>query len=110
MKRRLLLICSPLALSLGLFGQSWRLDRARLCFVRIENNGAMNVLPSWVRISDYSVPLVGGQAACLFLEPESHDLQVTSTVPYEPDSSDTESCKSEVIKLVVAPNEERTFF
>lgn len=110
MKKPLLCLCLLLTCSASLLGQSWRVDRARLCFVRIEDNGAMNILGSWVRFADYRVPLIGGQVACIFVEPGSDDLLVTSTIPYNPESTDEEACKSPVVRLQLAPNENRLFF
>lgn len=93
-----------------LLAQSWRADNAQLCFVRPENNGSMNLLQSWVRISDYEVPLIGGQSACLFVHPGRANLNVTSTVPYRPESKDPEACKSKGLDLRLAAGEMRTFF
>ena len=53
--------------------------------------------------------LIGGQAACIFVDPGSDDLLVTSTIPYEPESKDEEACKSPVKRLQLAPNENRVF-
>jgi hypothetical protein len=100
----LLALCST-----TLLGQSWRLDRARLCFDRGEDNGAMNVHQSWIHVSDYEIPLIGGQAVCVFIEPGSAEVQVTSTIPYEPNSKNRQACKSRVVELDLAPNENRTF-
>ena len=93
-----------------LLGQSWRLDRARLCFDRGEDNGRMNIHESWVHVSDYEVPLIGGQAVCVFVEPGSAQVVVTSTIPYNAESKNRQACKSRVVKLELAPNENRTFF
>ena len=92
-----------------LLAETWRGERAELCFVRPENNGAINILESWVRLSDYRVPLLGGQAACVFVEPRSVQITVTSTVPYKPASRNEEACKSNVLRLELAPRESRTF-
>jgi len=99
-----MLVCSS-----TVTGQSWRGNRARLCFDRLEDNGAINVLQSWIRIQEYEVPLIGGQAACLYLRPERSELTVTSTVPYDQHSRNTEACKSKRLKLELAPDEDRTF-
>lgn len=104
----LFLLCSSSLLAKS--QQTWREDRAQLCFVRPENNGSMNILESWVRFSDYNVSLVGGQAVCIFVIPGSDDLRVTSTVPYQLESTDEEACKSPAIRLKLAPNEKRVFF
>ena len=109
MKTALLCLCAMLVYSSTLTGQSWRDNRARLCFDRPENNGAINVLQSWIRIQEYEVPLIGGQAACLYLRPESSELTVTSTIPYDPHSRNTATCKSKPLKLELAPDEDRTF-
>jgi hypothetical protein len=96
--------------STTILGQSWRLDRAQLCFDRAEDNGRMNIHESWVRVSDYKVRLVGGQAVCLFVEPGSAEVVVTSTIPYNPESKNEQACKSRVVKLELAPHENRVFF
>jgi hypothetical protein len=92
--------------------QSWRDNRARLCFVRYEDNGAMNVLQSWIHVADYDVPVIGGQAVCLYVLPdrdELNELTVTSTIPYDPHSKNTEACKSKALKFQLTPDEDRTF-
>lgn len=89
--------------------QSWRDNRAQLCFVRPEDNGGINALQSWVRIGDYEVPLIGGQAACLYVDSGANELIVTSTIPYEPSSKNPRACKSKPMKLSLLPNEKRTF-
>jgi hypothetical protein len=109
MKTALLGLFVTLVCSLSMPAQSWRLDRARLCFVRYEDNGAMNVLQSWIRISDYDVPVIGGQAVCLYLETGSNELIITSTIPYDPRSRNAEACKSKPMKLELTPGEDRTF-
>jgi hypothetical protein len=68
----------------------------------------MNIVESWVRVSDYNVPLVGGQAACIFLEGGSAEVIVTSTMPYEPTKNE-KACKSKVLKLELTPNENLVF-
>jgi hypothetical protein len=109
MKTVLLGLCTILLCSLSVAGQSWREDRARLCFVRSEDNGSMNILQSWIRVSDYDVPVIGGQAVCLYLLPGNEELTVTSTVPYDPHSRNAEACKSKTVKLVLTGNDNRTF-
>ncbi len=69
----------------------------------------MNVLESWVRVSDYDVPLIGGQTVCLYIEPGNTELTVTSLYPYRPDATDDEACKSKTLKLTLTPNQNRTF-
>jgi hypothetical protein len=98
-----------LVCSLSIAAQSWRDNRARLCFDRGEDNGAINGLPSWIHIEEYEVPLIGGQAACLYLRPGTHELTVTSTIPYEPHSRNTKACKSKTLELELAPDEDRAF-
>ena len=90
--------------------QSWREDRARLCFVRPEDNGAINVLQSWIRVEDYEVPVIGGEAVCVYVAEGSNNLLVTSTIPYDPNSTNTEACKSKPLKLDLTAGENRTFF
>jgi hypothetical protein len=70
----------------------------------------MNIIASWVRFADYEVSLIGEQAACIFVDSGSGDLVVTSTIPYDPGSTDEEACKSPVKKLQLVPNEKRVFF
>jgi len=95
--------------STALLGQSWRGDRAQLCFDRPESNGRMNIHESWVHVSDYRVRLIGGQAACVFVEPGSTEVIVTSAIPYNPPSANQQACKSPVTKLDLAPRENRVF-
>jgi len=109
MKNLLLYSALLLSCSIPMTSQTWRLDRARLCFNRPENNGRMNIVESWVRIADYDIPLIGGQAACIYLNPASEELIVTSNYPYDPVPNHDEACKSKPMKLELAPNENRTF-
>lgn len=109
MKTALLCLCALLVCSSFMAAQSWRDNRARLCFDRPEDNGGINVLQSWIRVEDYGVPLIGGQAACLYLRPGSYKLLVTSTIPYEPHSRNAEACKSKALEFDVAPDEDRAF-
>lgn len=106
MKRLLLLPC---LLATCLSAQSWRDNRAKLCFVRPEDSGAINGLQSWVRIQYYELGLIGTQAGCLFIDPGNSDLIVTSTIPYDPHSTNEMACKSPVMKLNLQANENRTF-
>jgi len=108
----LMRICAVLAalLPTALLGQSWRGDTAELCFVRPEDNGMMNILESWVRVSGYRVPLIGGQSACVFVQPGVTEIVVTSTVPYEPASENEEACKSGPMQLELSPHARRVFF
>ena len=94
----------------ALLAQSWRGDSAELCFVRPEDNGMMNILESWVRVSGYRVPLTGGQSACVFVQPGVTELVVTSTVPYEPTSKNEKACKSRPMKLELSALDRRVFF
>jgi hypothetical protein len=109
MKTALFGLCVMLVCSLPMAAQSWRDKRARLCFDRPEDNGAINVLQSWIRVEDYEVPLIGGEAACLYLRPGDYDLIVTSTIPYEPHSRNAQACKSKALELELAPDEDRAF-
>lgn len=109
MKTALLGLCVMLVCLQCSAAQSWRDNRVRLCFDRGEDNGAINGLPSWIRIEDYEVPVSGGQAACLYLQPGSYELTVTSTIPYEPRSRNTKACKSKTLKLELVPDEDRAF-
>jgi hypothetical protein len=109
MKTALFSLCAILICASSVVAQSWRLNRARLCFVREEDNGAMNTLQSWVRVADYDVPLIGGQAVCLYVQDGSNDLIVTSTIPYDPHSRNTEACKSKVLKLELTDDGDKTF-
>jgi len=109
LKSILLGFCVTLVCSLSMAAQSWREDRARLCFVRYEDNGSMNTFQSWIRIADYDVPVIGGQAVCLYLAAGNNELIVTSTIPYNPRSRNAEACKSKPMNLELAPGEDRTF-
>jgi len=55
------------------------------------------------------VPVIGGQAVCLYLVPVNSELIVTSTIPYNPRSRDAEACRSKPLKLELSPGEDRTF-
>jgi hypothetical protein len=92
-----------------LAGQQWRFDRAQVCFVRYGENGRINVLQSWIHISDYEVPIIGEQAICLYLEPGRHSLKITSTEPYDDSSKNTKACQSRSVSLQLKPGDDRTF-
>jgi hypothetical protein len=104
-----LLVMFALLCSTSVCAQTWRDDQARLCFVRPENNGAMNVLESWVRLSDYTVPVIGGQAICMYVRPGDSELTVTSRYPYNPKSKNDEACRSKPLKLSLSGTDNRTF-
>ncbi len=89
--------------------QWWRDDRAKLCFLREEDNGAIKLLQSWIRVGGYEVPVRGGQAVCLYVRAGNHELTATSTLPYDPHPRNPEACKSKPLKLELAANDERTF-
>jgi hypothetical protein len=110
MRKALLCLGFSLACAITVSAQSWRNDRAKLCFVRYEDNGAMNLLESWARVAEYRLPLIGGQAVCAYVEAGDTEVVVTSKYPYEPESTDEEACKSPVLKLHLSANESRLFF
>src|SRR5690349_1992411 len=87
--------------------QSWRNDRAQVCFVRPEDSGAMNGQPSWIRMEDYEVAVSGGQAVCLYFVPGNYELSVTSTIFFETPSRNTKACKSKTLTLELVENEYR---
>ena len=103
--------CMPMILicTTSVFAQTWRDQQARLCFVRPENNGAMNTLESWIRVSDYNLPVLGGQAVCLYAQPGNSELTVTSRYPYNPQSKSDQACKSRTLRLSLSDNDNRTF-
>jgi len=70
----------------------------------------MNVIESWVRIEDYRVPLIGGEAACVFLDPGVHDVLVTSVSIAAIKSANTQACKSSVLHLRLAVKEDRSLW
>jgi hypothetical protein len=115
--RRVLAFCimkNLLCVSLLLFtstvhAQTWRSDRATLCFVRLENNGRMNIQSSWIHYSDYEIPIVGGQAICIYTSSGAGDLYVSSTIPYEPSSKNTDACRSNTIHIDLRPKDDRLF-
>jgi hypothetical protein len=84
-------------------------EGAQLCFQRQENNGSINILPSCIQISDYKVPLLGGQSICLSVENGSTEAFVSSTVPYNPASKDNQACKSARLKLDLRAGDKRLF-
>jgi hypothetical protein len=69
----------------------------------------MNILQSWIRVAAYDVPVIGGQAVCLYVLTGSEELIVTSTIPYDPHSRNTKACKSKALKLELTADEDRTF-
>jgi hypothetical protein len=109
MKTALLCILGLLGSASSMAAQSWRDNRARLCFDRSEDNGAMNIFQSWIRVAAYDVPVIGGQTVCLYVPAGSQELIVTSTIPYDPSSRNTRACKSKALKLELAANEDRQF-
>jgi hypothetical protein len=109
MKPFLIWVSITLLCSISVFAQTWRDAQARLCFVRPENNGAMNTVESWIRVADYNVPVIGGQAVCLYAQPGASELIVTSRPPYNPQSKNGEACKSKTLQLSLTGNDNRTF-
>ncbi len=111
MKLRLLLMLGFVVCSSSIsHAQPWRDNRAKICFDRGESNGSINTLQSWIRVGDYDIPLLGGQAACLFLNPGSVELLITSTVPYDLKSKNDEACKSKKLNLNLNAGENRSYF
>src|SRR5450755_2894818 len=98
------LLCST-----SVCAHTWRDDQARLCFVRPENNDAINVLESWIRIADYNTPVIGGQAVCLYVQPGDGELTVTSRTPYDFKAKNTSACTSKTLKFSLSGNDNRTF-
>lgn len=66
-------------------------------------------MENWVRVADYRLPLIGGEAACVFLDPGAYNVVVTSIDSLKPNSKNTQACKSPVLHLRVAANEDRAF-
>jgi len=57
---------------------------AKICFERFESNGAINTQETVVKLSNYqSISLMGGQAACIFLEPGDHSFNIEFCKAYE---------------------------
>ena len=110
MKQPLLFLGFMVACATSLSAQSWRADRAKLCFVRPENSGMINGLKSWIVVESYRVPLIGDEAACVFVGSGDVELVVTSTLPTEQDSRNDETCKSPAMKLHLRAKETRVFF
>ena len=69
----------------------------------------MNTLESWIHVVDYDVPVIGGQAVCLYAQPGESELRITSRIPYDPKSKNDEACQSRTIKLSLGGNDNRTF-
>jgi hypothetical protein len=86
--------------------------QGEVCFVRPENEGKMNIVESWIRISTYNVPVIGGQKICVFVDPGLTDLTVTSAQPYgDPQSDDdSDACTSRTVKVNVRRERRRVFF
>jgi hypothetical protein len=109
MKSSLTCLSIALICSTSVFAQTWRDEQARLCFVRPENNGRMNTVESWIRVADYNVPVIGGQAVCLYAQPGDTELTVTSRDAYNPQSKNDEACKSRTLKFSMSGRDNRTF-
>jgi hypothetical protein len=69
----------------------------------------MNVLESWIRVADYSVPVIGGQAVCPYVQSGENELVVTSRYPYDPKAKDDNACKSRPLKFNLSGSDNRTF-
>jgi hypothetical protein len=111
MKQPLLSLGLMFACAASLSAQSWRADRAKLCFVRPENTGMINGLKSWIEVGNYyRLPLAGDEAACVFVDSGNLELLVTSTLPTEQDSPKDDTCKSPAMKLHLSAKETRVFF
>jgi hypothetical protein len=111
MKQPLLFLGLMVACAVSLSAQSWRADRAKLCFVRPENGGMINGLISWIEVGNYyRLPLSGDEAACVFVDSGDLELVVTSTFPTEQDSPNEKACQSPTVKLHLGKNDTRTFF
>ncbi len=109
MKLAFLCLYAVMVCSSSMAAQSWRDNRSQLCFVRYEDNGAMNTLQSLIRVPEYEVPVIGGQAVCLYVEPGREELMVTSTIPYDLHSTDANACKSRALTLELKAGRNRTF-
>ena len=68
MKHPVLFLGLMVACAVSLSAQSWRADRAKLCFVRPENTGMINGLKSRIEVENYRLPLIGDEAACVFVD------------------------------------------
>ncbi len=110
MKQPSLLLTLVVAYAASLTAQSWRADRAKLCFVRPENSGMINGLISYIEVENYRLPLIGDEAACVFVDSRDIELVVTSTLPTEQDSPNEKACRSPTVKLHLGANDTRTFF
>jgi len=56
---------------------------ARICIVRPENNGFINIVPSHIIFSNnQKLSLSGGEAACIIVEPGEYSFVVESADPY----------------------------
>lgn len=109
MKTAFIGLCLMLACSVPIGADSWRNNRARVCFDRPEDSGAMNGQPSWIRIEDYEVAVSGGQAVCLYFLPGSYEVMVTSTIFLDPHSRNTKACKSNTVTVELTDNEDQAF-
>jgi len=70
----------------------------------------INGLKSWIEVENYRLPLIGDEAACVFVDSGDLELVVTSTLPTEQDSQNEKACKSPTVKLHLGANDTRTFF
>jgi hypothetical protein len=57
---------------------------AKICFERFESNGSINIHETVLKLSNYqTVSLIGGQAACVFVEPGEYFFNIETCKPYE---------------------------
>lgn len=90
----------------------WRANKGEVCFVRPESDAKVDASESWVRVASYKLPLTGGQSVCIYLDPGTVKLKITSpdpdTAPQNVDSKD--ACASPDVVLTVTQKQRQLFF
>ncbi len=84
----------------------WTELPAQICVERPENNGVLNIREVDVVIErGPALSLMGGQAACVFVDVGKHTLWIQSRNPYDPASVDPKAWKSAPITVDVKRGE-----
>ena len=79
------------------------------CFYRFEDGGALNIREATVVIDEKESGLItGGMFLCIALSPGTHNVQVTSTNPYDPADRNQPAWRSKSLSFRVQ-NEQKVF-
>ena len=73
-----------------------------VCFFRYEDNGILNVRPSFISADGKQLGfLEGGGINCVSLKPGNHEAYAYSSDPYDSDDTNQDSWRSQMIKFEV---------